>query len=75
MVDPHQMHSLIAAAISECRKNHPKGEILGEEAKVMAKCVVQQLADAGYHIEVSANKGEASASDRSDAEPANSIHG
>ena len=75
MVDPHQMHSLIAAAISECRKNHLEGGIHPEEAKVMAKCVVQQLADAGYHIEVLANKDEATAGGRSDAKPANSVHG
>jgi hypothetical protein len=48
--DPHQVHSLIAAAISECRKHNPAGDIFPEEAKMMARCAVQQLGDAGFHI-------------------------
>ena len=46
MADPHQIHSLIASAISECSKHNPAGE----EAKIMAKCILQQLGDAGFHI-------------------------
>ena len=47
MADPHQIHSLIASAISECSKHNPAGV---EEAKIMAKCILQQLGDAGFHI-------------------------
>ncbi len=50
MADPHQIHSLIASAISECSKHNPAGVVYPEEAKIMAKCVLQQLGDAGFHI-------------------------
>lgn len=49
MADPHQINSIIAAAISECRAE--SAEIVAtEEAKTIAKCVVQQLVDAGFQI-------------------------
>jgi len=55
MVDQHQVYSIIANAICECFKEHPgkehPGETIGfEEAKQMAKCVVEALADAGLEI-------------------------
>lgn len=50
MIDPHQVTSLIASAIADCRKDHPSSPIEIEEAKTMAKCIIQQLADAGLTI-------------------------
>jgi hypothetical protein len=50
MTDPHQINSLIASAICECRKDHLSGEIDPEEAKTIAKCIVQHLSEAGFEI-------------------------
>lgn len=75
MYDPHQMHSLIAEAISQCRKDHPQGEILAEEAKVMAKCIVQQLADAGYHISVKADTDDSPGRGEVKPAPESPVHG
>jgi hypothetical protein len=50
VIDPHQVTSLIASAIVDCRKDHPSSPIEIEEAKTMAKCIIQQLADAGLTI-------------------------
>ena len=50
LVDPHQVNTIIASAICDCRKNHPEGEIAGEEAKQIAKCVVEHLLNAGFAI-------------------------
>jgi hypothetical protein len=50
MADPHQINSLIATAIYECRKHHPVSKIDPEEAKTIAKCIIQHLAEAGYQI-------------------------
>ena len=35
---------------SSSLQHNPAGDIFPEEAKIMAKCVVQQLGDAGFHI-------------------------
>jgi hypothetical protein len=48
--DPHQVNTIIASAICDCRKNHPDGAIAGEEAKQIAKCVVEHLSNAGFVI-------------------------
>jgi hypothetical protein len=50
MVDPHQVNSLIAAAICECRKDHLHYRIEPEEAKQIAKCILEALTDAGLQI-------------------------
>ena len=50
MVDPHQVNSLIATAICECRKDHPDHRIDPEEAKQIAKCVLEALKDAGFEV-------------------------
>jgi hypothetical protein len=50
MADPHQVQSLIAFAISECSKHNSGGIVHSEEAKIMAKCVVDRLGDAGFQI-------------------------
>lgn len=57
MADPHQINSLIASAISECSKHNSAGTIHVEEAKIMAKCIVEQLADAGFQIVLPTEKG------------------
>jgi hypothetical protein len=49
MADQHQVNTIIATAICECRKDHPD-QIDPEEAKQMAKCIVAALADAGLAI-------------------------
>jgi hypothetical protein len=50
MPDPHQVNSLIASAIVECCKHHSAGPIDPEEAKTIAKCIAQQLSDAGFVV-------------------------
>ena len=50
MVDQHQVNSIIATAICDARKNHPDGRMDPEEAKQIAKCIVEALADAGLEI-------------------------
>jgi hypothetical protein len=49
MVDQHQVNSIIATAICDCRKDHPD-RIDPEEAKQIAKCIVEALTDAGLEI-------------------------
>lgn len=55
MVDQHKVNSIIATAICDCRKAHPD-RIDPEEAKQIAKCIVEALAEAGLEI-VPASKG------------------
>ena len=50
MVDQHQVNSIIATAICDARKTHPDGRMDPEEAKQIAKCIVEALADAGLEI-------------------------
>lgn len=50
MADQHQVNAIIAAAISECSKAHPEQTIGSEEAKQMAKCIIEALTDAGLEI-------------------------
>lgn len=50
MTDQHQANGIIATAICECRKGHPQGGIKPEEAKQIAKCILQALSDAGLQI-------------------------
>jgi hypothetical protein len=45
---------LIASAICECQKRHV---IDPEEAKTMAKCIIERLSDAGFSIAPNADKG------------------
>jgi hypothetical protein len=59
MADPHQVNSLIASAICECRKHHAAGAVDPEEAKTMAKCIIQQLSDAGFVVLLDANRPRA----------------
>jgi hypothetical protein len=50
MSDPHQANSIIATAIYDARKNHPEGGIDPEEAKQVAKFIVEALTGAGLRI-------------------------
>ena len=50
VADTHQVNSIIATAICDCRKDHPDGAINAEEAKQIAKCIVEALTDAGLKI-------------------------
>jgi hypothetical protein len=52
LVDQHQVISIIAAAICECFKEHPQQTIGAEEAKQIAKCVIEALSEAGLEIGV-----------------------
>ena len=55
VVDQHQVNSIIAAAICECSKERADQEIGAEEAKQMAKCIVEALTDAALEIRVREN--------------------
>ena len=50
MVDQHQVISIIATAVSECLNDGPDQKIGLEEAKQIAKCVVEALVEAGLEI-------------------------
>jgi hypothetical protein len=50
MSDPHQVSSIIATAIYDARKEHPNGAMDPEEAKHVAKCIIEALSDAGLRI-------------------------
>lgn len=41
---------MIASVIHDCRKAHPVSTIDPEEAKTIAKCIIQELSDAGFEI-------------------------
>lgn len=58
MADPHQVNAIIAAAITECRKDHAGGAIHPAEAKLIAKCVIERLADAGLRVRHSDEQSE-----------------
>ena len=50
LADPHQVNAIIATAICDCRKDHPDSEIHAEEAKQIAKCILEALSDAGFQV-------------------------
>ena len=50
MVDQHQVISIIATAVSECLNESPDEKIGLEEAKQIAKCVIEALTEAGLEI-------------------------
>ena len=49
LADRHQVNAIIATAICACRKDAP-AKIDPEEAKQIAKCVIEALSDAGLRI-------------------------
>lgn len=50
MSDQHQVTLIIAAAIADARKDHPDGRMDPEEAKLVAKCIIEALSSAGLQI-------------------------
>jgi len=51
MIDQHQVNSIIATAICDARNNDPSENRMDpEEAKQIAKCILDALADAGLQI-------------------------
>ena len=48
--DQHQVHSKIATAICDALKKDPDHRMDAEEAKQIAKCIVEALTDAGLQI-------------------------
>ena len=50
LTDPHQVNSIIAKTIWGSRKDHPTHTIDPDEAKHLAKCIVEALLDAGFQI-------------------------
>ena len=52
LVDQHQVISIIATAICECFKERPNQKVGLEEAKQIAKCVIEALAEARLEIGV-----------------------
>ena len=60
MTDPHQVNLIIANAICDAHKDHEENRMNPEEAKQIAKCIIEALSDAGLEI-VPAGKIDASA--------------
>jgi hypothetical protein len=50
LADPHQVNSIIATALCDCRKDDPNNRIDPGEAKQIAKCIVEALSNAGLKI-------------------------
>ena len=50
MDDPHQLNSIIATAICEACKLRPDRPMEPEEAKQLAKCILEAIADAGLEV-------------------------
>jgi hypothetical protein len=50
MADPHQAISIMASAICDVSKDPPDHRMDPEEAKQIAKCIVEALTDAGLQI-------------------------
>jgi hypothetical protein len=51
MIDQHQVNSIIATAICDARNNGPsEGRMDPEQAKQIAKCILDALDDAGLQI-------------------------
>jgi hypothetical protein len=50
MTDAHQVISIMATAIFDVHKDHPDHRMDPEEAKQIAKCIVEALTDAGLQV-------------------------
>jgi hypothetical protein len=50
MIDPHQVNTIICAAICAFFAQHPGAEISIEEAKLLAKQIAEALKEAGLQI-------------------------
>jgi hypothetical protein len=55
LTDQHQVNTIIATAICDAYKDHQEKRVDPEEAKQIAKCIIEALSDAGLHI-VAASK-------------------
>ena len=49
MADPHQIFTLIAAAIHDCQRQDPH-KLTPDHAKQIAKCILAALEDAGLQV-------------------------
>ena len=52
MTDEHQLNAIIAMAILDSLQDHPDHSIGPEEAKIVAKRIIEALTDAGLQITV-----------------------
>ena len=50
MDDPHQVNTIVAAAICDFFKDYPDQQIGTEEAKLLGKQIVEALNEAGLRI-------------------------
>jgi len=50
LVDQHQVISIIATAVYECFKERPDQNVGIEEAKQIAKCIIEALAESGLEV-------------------------
>jgi hypothetical protein len=50
MADEHQANTIMAAALLDSIRDHPNYNLEPEEAKVIAKCILNALEDAGLQI-------------------------
>ncbi len=50
MTDQHQQNSIIATAICGALKDYPELHIDPEQAKQIAKCILEALTDGGLEI-------------------------
>jgi|tagenome__1003787_1003787.scaffolds.fasta_scaffold20947764_4 predicted ATPase len=50
MTDPHQVNLIITNAICDAHKDHQENRMNPEEAKQIAKCIIEALSDAGFEI-------------------------
>jgi len=50
MADQHQVNSIIATAICDARNDRPDQRMDPEEAKQIAKCIIEAFADAGLQV-------------------------
>jgi len=50
LTDEHQVNSIIATAICDAQKNNQEKRMSPEEAKQIAKCIIEALSDAGLNI-------------------------
>jgi hypothetical protein len=50
MVDEHPANTIIATAILDSTRDYPNHSLQPEEAKMIAKCILAALEDAGFQI-------------------------
>jgi hypothetical protein len=50
LADPHQVNSIIATAIFDVHKEDPEHWMEPDQAKQIAKCIIQALTDAGFKV-------------------------